>query len=57
MIMNEKEYDEKFKEYLKEKGPNPGTTFFGSWGWYATMKNQFDREQNGQNGSEERVQN
>ena len=56
--MTEKEYNEKFKEYLKEKGPNPGTTFFGSWGWYATMKNKFDRElgiQNGQNGNEERV--
>ena len=26
--MTEKEYDEKFKEYLKEKGPNPGKTFF-----------------------------
>ena len=42
--MNEKDYDQKFEEYLKEKGPNPGTTFFGAWGWYAEMKNQFDRE-------------
>ena len=57
--MTEKEYDEKLKDYLKENGPNPGTTFFGSWGWYAMMKNKFDKElkeQNGQNGSEERVQ-
>jgi hypothetical protein len=42
--MNEKDYDKKFEEYLKEKGPNPGATFFGSWGWYAEMKKQFDRE-------------
>ena len=56
--MHEKEYDKRLAEYLKENGPNPGTTFFGSWGWYATMKNRFDKElkeQNGQNGSEEGV--
>jgi hypothetical protein len=56
--MTEKEYNEKFEKYLKEQGPNPGTTFFGSWGWYATMKNQFDKElrvHDGQNGTEERV--
>ena len=56
--MTEKEYKEKLDAYLKENGPNPGTTFFGSWGWYAMMKNKFDNElraQNGQNGSEEGV--
>ena len=56
--MIEKEYVKKLEDYLKENGPNPGTTFFGSWGWYAMMKNKFDKElrvQDGQNGSEERV--
>jgi len=56
--MNKKEYDRQLEEYLRENGPNPGVTFFGSWGWYAMMKNRFDKklkEQNGQNGSEERV--
>lgn len=56
--MNEKEYKEKLDAYLKENGPNPGTTFFGSWGWYAMMKNRFDKElrvYDGQNGNEERV--
>lgn len=56
--MNEKEYKEKLNAYLKEHGPNPGVTFFGSWGWHAMMKNKFDkqlREHNGQNGSEERA--
>jgi hypothetical protein len=63
--MTEKEYDEKFQKYLKEQGPNPGTTFFGSWGWYATKKNEFNamlkddgiivKDENGQNGSEERA--
>ena len=56
--MIEKEYNKKLEDYLKENGPNPGTTFFGSWGWYAMMKNRFDKElkeQNGQNGSEERA--
>ena len=56
--MNKKEYDRQLEEYLKENGPNPGVTFFGAWGWYAMMKNKFDkqlREHNGQNGSEERA--
>lgn len=53
--MNEKEYNEKLDQYLREKGPNPGTTFFGSWGWYAAMKNQFDKELREQNGREERT--
>lgn len=55
--MTEKEYDEKLNAYLKENGPNPGTTFFGSWGWYAMMKNKFDRELGIQNGREETEQN
>ena len=56
--MNEKEYNEKLDQYLRENGPNPGVTFFGSWGWYAMMKNRFDKElkeKNGQNGSEKRM--
>jgi len=51
--MTEKEYKEKLDAYLKENGPNPGTTFFGSWGWYAMMKNKFDNELRAQNGREE----
>lgn len=44
MELSEKEYNEKLDQYLREQGPNPGTTFFGAWGWYATMKNRFDEQ-------------
>ena len=44
MQISEKEYSEKLDEYLRECGPNPGTTFFGSWGWYASKKNEFQRK-------------
>ena len=55
--MTEKEYKEKLDAYLKENGPNPGTTFFGSWGWYAMMKNKFNDELKEQNGREKTEQN
>ena len=42
MVISEKEYNQKLDAYLREQGPNPGTTFFGSWGWYATKKNEFN---------------
>jgi len=42
MQITEKEYDQKLDAYLREQGPNPGTTFFGSWGWYATKRNEFN---------------
>jgi hypothetical protein len=42
MQISEKEYNEQLDDYLRECGPNPGTTFFGSWGWYASKKNEFD---------------
>ena len=41
MVISEKDYNERFDAYLKEQGPNPGNTFFGAWGWYATKKNEF----------------
>ena len=44
MQITEKEYDEKLDAYLRECGPNPGTTFFGSWGWYASKKNEFEKQ-------------
>ena len=44
MEITEKEYNEKLDNYLREQGPNPGTTFFGAWGWYAAMKNRFDEQ-------------
>ena len=44
MQITEKEYDEKLDAYLRENGPNPGTTFFGSWGWYAAKKNEFQKQ-------------
>lgn len=53
--MDKKEYDRQLEEYLKENGPNPGTTFFGSWGWYAMMKNRFDKQLKEHNGREERT--
>ena len=40
--ISEKEYNEKLDDYLRKQGPNPGTTFFGSWGWYATKRNEFN---------------
>jgi hypothetical protein len=42
MTISEKEYNERLDNYLRERGPNPGTTFFGAWGWYAAKKNEFD---------------
>lgn len=42
MTIDEQEYNERLETYLKECGSNPGTTFFGAWGWYATKKNEFD---------------
>ena len=42
MTISEKEYYERFENYLKECGSNPGTTFFGAWGWYAARKNEFN---------------
>lgn len=44
MKISENEYDEMFDNYLRESGPNPGTTFFGSWGWYASKKNEFQKQ-------------
>ena len=44
MNITEKEYEQKLDAYLREKGPNPGTTFFGSWGWYAAKKNEFHKQ-------------
>lgn len=44
MQITEKEYDQKLDSYLREQGPNPGTTFFGSWGWYAMKKNEFYKQ-------------
>ena len=42
MEISEKEYYERLDNYLRECGPNPGTTFFGSWGWYAHKRNEFN---------------
>ena len=42
MIISEEEYIKRLKKYLEEQGPNPGTTFFGSWGWHATKTNEFN---------------
>ena len=44
MVISEKEYEQKLDAYLREQGPNPGTTFFGSWGWYASKKNEFGKQ-------------
>jgi len=43
MIINIREYDKLLREYLNEHGPNPGKGYFGSYGWYATMKSDFDK--------------
>jgi len=41
MVISEKEYYERLDAFMNEQGKNPGTTFFGAWGWYATKKNEF----------------
>jgi hypothetical protein len=38
------EYEKQLQAYLKEQGENQGSGFFGAWGWYATKKNEFDKE-------------
>jgi hypothetical protein len=43
MIININEYDKMLRDYLNEHGPNPGQGYFGSHGWYSTLKNAFDR--------------
>ena len=40
--ISEKEYNEKLDDYLRKQGHNPSRTFFGSWGWYATKRNEFN---------------
>ena len=42
MIISEDEYFKRLYKYLKDEGPNPATTFFGSWGWHATKTNEFN---------------
>lgn len=42
MKISKMEYEVKFKEYLRECGPNPGTSFFGKWGWYVMKKREFN---------------
>jgi hypothetical protein len=42
MTISSTEYYEQLEAYIKSKGGNPGTTFFGSWAWYATTRNEFD---------------
>ena len=42
MQISETEYYERLESYLKEQGGNPGTTFFGAWGWYAARRNEFN---------------
>jgi hypothetical protein len=42
MKISEDEYMKRLKKYLEEQGPNPATTFFGSWGWHATKTNEFN---------------
>ena len=42
MKISEDDYMKRLKKYLEEQGPNPATTFFGSWGWHATKTNEFN---------------
>ena len=44
MQISEKEYNEKLDNFLREQGTNPGTTFFGAWGWFAAKKNEFEKQ-------------
>ena len=31
----------KWEAFLREQGPNPGTSFYGAWGWFSTMSSKF----------------
>lgn len=41
--ISKERFEELFQKYLKSKGPNPGTGFFGKWGWYAKQKSFFKK--------------
>lgn len=41
MRINSKEYFEKLDQYLKEVGPNPGTSFYGAMAWASLKEDEF----------------
>lgn len=40
-LLDQKERKERWEAFLREQGPNPGTSFYGAWGWFATMSSKF----------------
>jgi hypothetical protein len=38
------EYERLLKEYLKEQGPNKGSSLVGSLAWWARQKREFDEK-------------
>ena len=40
-LLDQNERKERWEAFLLEKGPNPGTSFYGAWGWYSTMSDRF----------------
>ena len=36
------QYDNLFKEFLEEVGPNPASGFFATWAWTSTQKRKFN---------------
>jgi hypothetical protein len=37
-------YTELFAAFLREKGPNPATSFFGAWAWHSKKEKQFKKK-------------
>ena len=41
--MTKEEFEVKFKEYLNEQGPNPGTGWISKMGWHYKKRQEFVR--------------
>lgn len=48
MTTNRDTYKKEFAEFIKEKGPNTGTGFFGAWAWHAKRQKEFEKAQEDQ---------
>jgi hypothetical protein len=39
--LTDAEWKRRFDEYMEQVGPNPGTSFYGAWGWASLMSANF----------------
>jgi len=37
------DFEARFKEYLNEQGPNPGTGWIAKMGWHTKKRNEFKK--------------